>query len=59
MNACRAITKKCVRRKKADDRLYNHPVTLRSQELPCSSLNITVNLVNDYRAWKKRLNFKQ
>lgn len=54
MNACRAITKECKRRKKADDKVCNHPATLRSQELPC--INI---IVNDYRAWKKRLDLKQ
>lgn len=42
--------------KKAGDRLYNHPITLRSQQLPCSSIN---NTMNDYRAWRRRLNLKQ
>lgn len=41
-------------KKKADDKLCNHPATLKSQELP--RLNITVN---GYRAWKKRLDLKQ
>lgn len=45
MNACRAITKECKRRKKADDKLCNHPATLKSQEL--ARINI---IVNGYRA---------